>query len=275
MERRNFAQILKEAKVDIRREYDRLFSLFYLQKYTDANGKEYNLRDYCACFFGNCPFRGTCLTLDDFDEFYKFHFEQSPKKVTINNLLLFCEYTYNLASCAVSYQYGMMTPHFPSQQYVIQVNAVMEEIGYMQSRINNSFVFVPKSAEAIAVAEIVDPNLSYKVIEYNHHSLRGNLDQKRNILLLLADKLEPQRGKLKEINRQLESDLFTLFNSINLRHNNIAPESKDYREYIAEMKKPELEKWYDDTYQMCLLAFLELDHQDRKKRVAELKTHLQ
>lgn len=32
MERRNFAQILKEAKIDIRREYDRLYGLFYLNK---------------------------------------------------------------------------------------------------------------------------------------------------------------------------------------------------------------------------------------------------
>ena len=37
------------------------------------------------------------------------------------------------------------------------------------------------------------------------------------------------------------------------------------------MSKDELESWYDETYQLCLLAFLELDNVERTKKVAELK----
>lgn len=40
---------------------------------------------------------------------------------------------------------------------------------------------------------------------------------------------------------------------------------------VADMGAEEIEKWYDDIYQMCLLAFLELDHLDRKNRVKQLK----
>ena len=32
MERRNFSQILEEAQIDIRREYDRLYSTFFICK---------------------------------------------------------------------------------------------------------------------------------------------------------------------------------------------------------------------------------------------------
>jgi len=37
------------------------------------------------------------------------------------------------------------------------------------------------------------------------------------------------------------------------------------------MKDSDIEQWHDDMYQMCLLAFLELDHLERKERVKEIK----
>lgn len=46
---------------------------------------------------------------------------------------------------------------------------------------------------------------------------------------------------------------------------------KNYKEIVAKMTQDELEGWYDETYQMCLLAFLELDNVERTKKVAELK----
>ena len=41
------------------------------------------------------------------------------------------------------------------------------------------------------------------------------------------------------------------------------------------MKDGDIEQWYDDMYQMCLLAFLELDHLERKERVKKLKEDIQ
>ena len=37
------------------------------------------------------------------------------------------------------------------------------------------------------------------------------------------------------------------------------------------MAAGELEHWYDETYQMCLLAFMRLEQNDRKKRFDEVK----
>ena len=44
---------------------------------------------------------------------------------------------------------------------------------------------------------------------------------------------------------------------------------------MADMKDGDIEQWYDDMYQMCLLAFLELDHLERKERVKKLKEDIQ
>ena len=105
--------------------------------------------------------------------------------------------------------------------------------------------------------------------------MKGDIRQKRDVVLTLADQLEPQRAKLKQINSTMESDLFFLFNNLNLRHNNADPNGKNYVSFVAAMKEEEIEQWYDDIYQMCLLAFLELDQIDRKSRVAQLKTDIQ
>ena len=50
---------------------------------------------------------------------------------------------------------------------------------------------------------------------------------------------------------------------------------KNYIHFVADMKDGDIEQWYDDMYQMCLLAFLELDHLERKERVKKLKEDIQ
>lgn len=168
------------------------------------------------------------------------------------------------------YMGGLPQNHF----YLQQVSKVIESVGYMPVQDGSVTIFAPKSAETIAVSEIIDPSLSYKVIEYNHHTLQGNIEGKKSILLLLGDKLEAQRAKLKQINNTLEDSIFTLLNNLNLRHNNIDPESKEYNSFVATMPKKEIESWYDETYQLCLLAFLEIDSIERKQKVKALKQKL-
>lgn len=278
MSRVPFSQVLKQADVDYRIEYIRLYELFYRQKVINELGRAYTIKEYCAANFMRFPFRGTCISLDDFDKFYGYQFQ--PNAIEFDNLVSFCEYSYNLALHANcfggEFGYGIPTPRMqPIQIYIYQVEEVIDKIGYMPNRQNGITDFVPKDQAAISVAEIIDSVLSYRVIEYNHHSMKGDLSRKRNTLLALADRLEAQRNKLKEINKPMESDLFYLFNKMNIRHNNADSHGEKYEAYIANMSKETLENWYDDTYQMCLLAFLELEHLERKGRVKELRESIE
>ena len=97
MRRAPFSQVLKNASIDIRREYDRLYGMFCVQKYQDMVGSGSSLRDYCAAYFVRLPFRGTCVSLDDFDDFYGYSFEKNPSNFDLDYLVSFCEYSYNLA----------------------------------------------------------------------------------------------------------------------------------------------------------------------------------
>lgn len=277
MSRIPFSQVLKSASIDIHREYDRLYAMFFLQRFQVDQYKYISLCDHCAENFAQFPFRGTCISLDDFDDFYGYHFERVPVECDIDYLISFCEYTYNLAVYIHGMGYsgdgftGGLILSQPLRFYVQQVLTVIEAVGYMSNAHDGITDFVPKDQAAISAAEIIDSDLSYRVIEYNHYSMKGDLARKKNILLALSDKLESQRPILKQINATLESDLFYLFNNMNIRHNNIDPAGKYYKPYVASMDKNELEKWYDDIYQMSLLAFLEMDHLERKGHVRQLK----
>ena len=60
-------------------------------------------------------------------------------------------------------------------------------------------IFIPKDNNVIVVAEseVIPDNLSYKLLEYNHHSIKGNVEAKRKILIKLADVQEVHDKKIK------------------------------------------------------------------------------
>lgn len=269
--RRNFAQVLKAGKVDLKKEYSKLYVLFYGKD--DRDGE--SLADLISVNFGSIYFRGTCLDLDEFDEKYKFCFVEQPQDFDIDYLVSFCEYIYNFVLCFEDrYFFAQINKHF----YLQHINKVIEAIGYMESREDEFTIFVPKDNAAIAVSESehIPENVSYKVIAYSHHSMKGNLEAKKAVLQQLASILEAKRKNLSRADKTLETNLFYSFNNLNIRHNNVDPELKGkYKAYVAQMSTDELEKWYDETYQMCLLAFLQIENLDRKAEFDKLKAKIE
>jgi len=275
--RRNFAQILKEAQIDIKAEYQKLYGMLYDRSIQVTNTKRISTYDELSDYFINFFFRGTCLSINEFNDLHGFNFEKEPKNFSIDHLINLCEYIYNMLMAyqgVVGYQYGIM-PALPIniQFYIAQINQVINAVGYMQTTQDNFTIFVERSPAAIAVAEseLIPQNLSYKLISYNHHSMKGQLDEKKNTLLQFAAILEGKRSTLKEADSHLEKELFYLFNNLDLRHNNISPENTaKYKAFVAQLSTDELEKWYDEIYQMCLLAILQMEHFERKQTLKDL-----
>ena len=267
--RRNFAQVLKEGKIDLKNEYSKFYKIFYGKDSRDDK----SIADMVSENFIYYHFRGTCLDLKEFDEIYGFNFVKEPRDFNEDYLISFMEYIYNfivgLDNRFLFYDKGI-------DFYVQQIIRVVDRIGYVSVAEQGLAIFVPRDDNAIAVAEseLIPDHLSYKVLESNHHSLKGNIGAKREILVKLASVLESQDKKLNSINQTFKSDLFQLLNSCNIRHNNKDESSKQYKKYIAEIGDAELEYTYDEIYQMCLLAFMMLEHADRKDWLDEVKNNL-
>lgn len=258
MARKNFAQILKENRVDIQLEYERLFQMFY-EKYN----YKYSFYNVCNMYFHKLPFRKTCISLSDFEECHDLFFEECPREFNLDYFVTFSEYIYNLARYNMTFSINTQYDGIHLRE---QIDKVIELIGYMKAEEDGVEIFVPKSQSAIAVAEMLPANLSYKVIEYNHHSMKNDLERKRAILKLLADQLEDKKNDLKNVNKQLASDLFYMLNNLNIRHNNA--------DKVKSINQSTLEEWYDYTYDLCLLAFMTLENKDHKQRILEIKKEL-
>lgn len=278
--RRTFAQVLKENKISIRKEYEKLYNSFYSTEDCEEQSRT-SIQELISMHFLEPDYmniRKTCFSLEEFNKKYNFDFTKKPEDFDEQNdmdyFISFFEYVYNLISPMTIL--AIITMHY-NMNYMAYISDVMENIGYEIKQMDNSFIFVPKDMVAFNVSEseVLPDSLSYKVIEYNHHSLRGNIEGKKEILLKFAHTLESQRTELKSCNKNLESELFTIFNNCNIRHNNVDENCKSsYNSYIAEISEKELEEIYDETYQMCLLAFMELEHLNRKEKISDLKNRI-
>lgn len=284
--RKNFAQILKSANIDLKAEYQKLYSMLFDRSIQVSASKAISAFDEMSDCFAGFYFRGTCLSIEEFNDLHGFHFDRDPEDFSIDNLVTLCEYIYNMLMGYQSATHNnigfnympLQSQGINIQFYFMQIATVIEKIGFMPATQDGFTIFVEKSPAAVAVAEseMIPEELSYKIISYNHHSMHGNIIEKKNVILQLADLLEAKREKLTKIDRDYSSDLFYAFNKFNLRHNNIDPDlSSKYVPAIAEMKSDELELWYDEVYQMCLLAFLRLEQDERKIEFDELKKRIE
>ena len=151
MKRIPFSQVLKTAAIDIRREYDRLYGMFCVQKFQDMVGAGSSLKDYCATYFVRLPFRGTCVSLDDFDDFYGYSFEKNPSTFDIEYLVSFCEYSYNLAiyNQNTIYGGGIVGIGDPMQFYVQQDLSIFQKANRATSLIKPLFQVLMITSEIL------------------------------------------------------------------------------------------------------------------------------
>lgn len=84
--RRNFAQILKDAKIDIKVEYQKLYGMLYDRSIQVSNTNRISVYDELSTYFIAFHFRGTCLSLDEFNDLHGFHFEKDSTNFNIDHL---------------------------------------------------------------------------------------------------------------------------------------------------------------------------------------------
>ena len=276
--RRNFAQILQSGKVDYKKEYKKLYDLLFGGE-MDINGEYHSTYTELSDSFTSFYFHGTYLTLQEFDEENGFNFpDPSKANPKFDDLILLMEYFYNMLTGYMGANHFAFDNRINTQFLMQHILKVSEAIGYTQASEDGFTVFVEKNAvvSAVAESELIPLELSYKLIAYDHHSMRGDLEGKKTIILRLAALLEAKKSILHQVNLNLENDLFYIFNNFNLRHNNCDSSAKGkYKPYIANMKKDDLEKRYDEAYQMCLLAFMEIEQAARKPKFDAIKTEIE
>ena len=241
----------------------------------------YSLEEFIDEFmFKRWKYRGTCINCKDMREALDLEAILLETEPPLEHIVSYCEYVANL-------KYLFERANNMVWEYVriykTEILSLMDQnISSLLDSLNLKLVsfeneervlITEKNATVTAVAECVDEELAYQIVKYNHYTLKGDISKKKEILLKLGSELEPKRKQLSSLNGQLETNIFFMLNNLNIRHTNRSKKDKNYKEYVAKMKKNKLEEWYDELYQMMLLAMLELEQLERNQKINELKAH--
>ncbi len=271
--RKSFADILNNAQLNIETEYYRLKKLFYETEsiyYSNGTTVVSTLYKCINYRFTKVSFRNNALTLEDFDCINGFSFTEYHENIDIDLFLTFCEYLINIITDIKDSLPGAFFPTYKLIQE--QICTAIEKMEFMEIKQGNLISYVPKNAAAITIAEVLEDNdLSYKTIFYNHHSLSGDIEGKKEILLKFANLFESRKSEAKGVCDKVSENLSYAFNNFNIRHNNIDPSSKSYQEFFAKLSDSEKEELYDDTYQLCLEFFIALDNKDKIKKFEDIR----
>ncbi len=277
MTRKNIFEILK-SKYEIPIEMSKISMLFYDIKIVARNPLNFNVNEcsieqlfeiFC---FTNWKQRGSYLSCDEMKKALDF-----PKGIVTKeqDIIKILEYYINLLVMLNSKLNLTQNINFgcPATYKLLNDNIeiLLEHLNYEKIIFNEEekVILVPKNPAATAVAEITDnKDISFAILKYNHASLKGDLEGKRQLLLSIANEYEPLLKKPIDGFKDYFSMATGLLNNIHLRHNNKT--GKDKKEVVANMSDKELEKWYDELYQLLLFCVLIKDNVKRKNEIDEL-----
>lgn len=268
------------SSINISNEVDRIVSMSINEKTLYYSPYDLSVFDFVDkhCF-RDWSYRGHFVDVKDFLDAIGYNdIRVAAKKGDTDAFITLIELTYNFWMLAHKDLINEKTSsqwqnNFYHLREVMLDN--LEKYNHKAYIDGDRILIIEDKPEVTAVSEMVERDLALDIIRYNHRSLQGEIELKKNILISLGSELEPKRKELQAINKQLSEDIFFMLNNINIRHNNRSKKDMSkYKEYVAKLSRTRLEKWYDELYQMMLLAFLLLDNVDRQNKVKELKNKI-
>ena len=154
------------------------------------------------------------------------------------------------------------------------IKALLQNIELFISKLNKKFVeiktdlfiLIEDSPELTEAVNILGENkIIFPLLEYNHVSIRNDVNAKEGLLLILAKDFEARSPALKKSTKwgDLADDLSFLFNNIDIRHNNV--EGKNAKTVIQNMTEPDLLNWYNITYRLYLTCVLAGTYNEKLK----------
>lgn len=282
--RKSIFDIIADSE-NMENDTQRIVAMAKYEKTLVLDGGSYHsifkfVNDYC---FRDWEHRGHCTSVEDFLESLSFDDLKDCAAYHIEDHLTLIELIYNfwwLTSEKFDDQTFSKRLKWCGNYYHLKdvMDDILEQYNHTvyTNEDRNIIMVVENKAEVTAAAEIMPTDsLAFDIIKYNHRSLKGELNAKKSILISLGAELEPNRAELDKLNKQLCSDIFFMLNNMNIRHNNCnEADASKYQKFVAEMDITQLEEWYDELYQMILLAFLLLDNTERTAKVKSLKSDI-
>lgn len=265
--RKSVFDLMSNKEIDIEREFIRIRKLFEKEHFYGIYSIKTYIDDY---YFQKWKRRGRFLSLNDLFTSLGIKDSKGLKDNTLEYLLMYIEVIVNMLELGEISNINSNTyryEDFNMEIYVLlkeNIETLLEDLNYeIKVKNNQEYIIVEKDMLLSAVAES-NEDICNDIIEYRRFSLKGNILEKRNLLKLLANKIEGMKSLFKgtTYNNMFE-DIQFMLNNFNIRHNNV--QRKNRKEYIVNLKDEELEQLYDKTFDMILGLFVINDYLNEKE----------
>lgn len=272
MTRKNIFEIIEE-QYDIEEETRKISNLFKNIKFMKTNSLQselYTIEKLVDDVFSHWKQRGSCLNCAEMKE--KLHLTQTFND--LDNIINTLEYYSNILYI-VEHKIDILAnlPLRGCSEYQMlleNIDILIDHLHYEKLIFDeeDKVILVPKDPAATAVAEIASKDVAFAILKYHHASLKGKIDEKRKLLLSIANEYEPLLNKQIDGFKEYFDKATNMLNNMNIRHNNKSGKNK--KELIAQMSDEELESWYDELYQLLLFCILIKDNKERKDKIDDL-----
>ena len=271
MSRRNIFELLKE-NYDIKYEMNKITTLFDSQLFKHIDSYTYN---QTICTIENIvdnrllftwKQRNSCLSCNEIKIKLDLKFDYS----TLDNVILILEYYENLIYLVDRHINLNIVNYQKFKEYIMLKENIINLLDHINYEIytiekDEKVLIVPKNPAATSVAEISDEETAMAILMYNHHTLKGDLEAKRKILYSIAKEYEPLLSKPIDGFKEYFVKATNMLNNLDIRHNN--KEGKHKNNLVINLENDELEKWYDELYQLLLFCVLIKDNIERKNNI--------
>ena len=271
MARQNYFDILNQMEFDPQRELKNLMDLLEMERNFKSIYYKTSLNSAISDNFLDYPNRSTFTSYSQMVEFVGLNIYN-----TTEQLFVFSEFLVDIF-CNLAEKFTEEESEF-IQIIFDNIKRFLELSNHELITLDNgNKIIVEKNVYASEASQIVSETSieeAIKVLEYNHFSNKGNIQRKKEILIALANYLEPFRRELNnseelkdilKVNNQKViafEKLFEMYNNFGLRHNNS-------NQYHLDLADDELEQWYDDIYTSTLFVILSMDE---SRILSKLKT---
>lgn len=280
MARKNIFDLLKD-RYNTNNEFRKITELFNsklvqqeISSFARGYTNYYTLEEMVEDVFFDWKGRGSCISCQDMREELEINKIIDDTKRTIDDIIIALEYYGNIFNLF----FKKVAPKLPTYEYATHHNLdilcenmdkLLDYLNYEQHVFEKEemVILTPKNPAATAVAEISSEDTAMSILMYHHASLRGQLEEKRDILRRIAKEYEPL------LNTEIEGfhDYFdkanNMLNNLDIRHNNT--EGRHKNALVTNLTDEELENWYDELYQLLLFCVLIKDNKDRKDKMTE------
>lgn len=268
MGRKNLYEILSNMNFNAFNESNALLDLFKNEKQLYDGYYRKSLMQYIDnSFFRDMSIRGTYINIETMmTELQIFH----PTS-NLDDLFVLCEFLIHLFS------YHKLFSRKANEQVEVilkNIDVIMDKTNHTLHKIGkNQFIVVKRNVASIETAEIVtDEHISNEIMRYNHFAIKGDLEEKRQILNNIGQYLEPilKSRKLGQAGyKEIESNMGFLLNNLHIRHNN--KEGAKTQDYTKGLNNVELEEWYNKIYDLSLIVIMLNEHLPVQEEIKSLK----